>query len=127
MTVNHNTPAFGPAGLHTELSHLHELLHQWLNITDGEVKPNAKSIKRKSRRIKTDKDLNLDLTKNDFKDSVDKLHVPCMILPWPISFKISTLWRGARQRFAPFTVQQMLGEKILEAFYKSRKNWRKYR
>ena len=42
VTVSHNTPAFGPAGLHTELSHLHELLHQWLNITDGEVKTKRK-------------------------------------------------------------------------------------
>ncbi|MEN9465351.1 MAG: hypothetical protein RL217_1532 [Pseudomonadota bacterium] len=127
VTISHSTPAFGPAGLHTQLTALHELLHQWLHITDGEVKNQTqKSIKEKAAELKLDKDLNLDLTKNDFKDSVDQLHVhlhDIALANQPLGLARFGVPSDSDLRL--FTVQQMLGEKFLEAFYKSRKNWPK--
>src|SRR5690606_16447692 len=66
VTVSHNTPAFGPAGLHTELTHLHELLHQWLHITEGEVRNQTEiSIKAKAAELNLDNDLGLDLANSE--------------------------------------------------------------
>ncbi|MFY9180193.1 MAG: cobaltochelatase subunit CobN, partial [Venatoribacter sp.] len=76
VTISHHTPAFGPAGLHTELTALHELLHQWLNITEGEVKAQTQqSVISKAQELNLDKDLNLDLASHDFADSVNQLHM----------------------------------------------------
>ena len=38
VIVSHQTPPFRPAGLHDELTALHDLLHQWLGQIEGAVK-----------------------------------------------------------------------------------------
>lgn len=36
--VSHQTPPFAPGGLHAALTHMHDLLHQWLAQDEGAVK-----------------------------------------------------------------------------------------
>ncbi|MFZ2289289.1 MAG: cobaltochelatase subunit CobN [Halopseudomonas yangmingensis] len=38
VTISHNTPAFSPAGLHGTLVEIHDLLHDWMQMTEGEVR-----------------------------------------------------------------------------------------
>ena len=38
VTISHQTPPFKPAGLYQQLTHLHDLLHQWLAQEEGAVK-----------------------------------------------------------------------------------------
>ena len=38
VTITHQTPPFAPGGLHEALTHIHDLLHQWLAQDEGAVK-----------------------------------------------------------------------------------------
>lgn len=41
VVISHQTPAFGPAGLYAELTHLHELMHAYQMLDSGPVKDKA--------------------------------------------------------------------------------------
>lgn len=41
IVISHQTPAFGPAGLYAELTHLHELMHTYQMLDSGPVKVKA--------------------------------------------------------------------------------------
>lgn len=129
VTISHNTPAFGPAGLHTELTHLHELLHQWLHITEGEVRNQTEmSIKAKAAELNLDKDLGLDLANSEvtkhFAKIVEQLHIhlhDIALANQPLGLARFGVPSDSDLRL--FTVQQMLGNDLLEAFYHSRNDW----
>lgn len=117
VTISHNTPSFGPAGLHNELTELHELLHQWGNLTDGEVKNQvAKRITDASAALNLDKDLGLDLDHNDFSDTVAQLHLhlhDIALAHQPLG--LAHFGSAAEDDLRLFTVQQMLGEPLITA------------
>src|SRR5690554_3304339 len=117
VTISHNTPSFGPAGLHGELTELHDLLHQWNNLTKGEVRKQISSrIKQKAAALNLDKDLALDLDNNDFSDTVDQLHLhlhDIALANQPLG--LAHFGSAAEDDLRLFTVQQMLGLPLLEA------------
>lgn len=125
VTISHNTPAFGPAGLHTELNSLHELLHQWFNLTEGEVKNQTElSIKRQAAELHLDKDLGIDLTAQDFTTTTEQLHLhlhDLALAHQPLGLARFGVAHDADLRL--FTVQQMLGKELLTALFQSRNDW----
>ena len=78
VTISHHTPAFGPAGLHGELNQLHDLLHTWETMTEGEVRnATAQRIVELTAELNIDKDLALDLDsmQANLAGLVDALHL----------------------------------------------------
>ncbi|TDQ36522.1 cobaltochelatase subunit CobN [Thiopseudomonas denitrificans] len=121
VTVSHHTPSFGPAGLHGELNQLHELLHQWQSMTDGEVRnATATRIIDLTAELNIDKDLALDLTtaENNLAQLTDTLHLhlhDLALQQQPLG--LAHFGQPAETDLRLFTVQQMLGMPLLEALF----------
>ncbi|MBF6621946.1 MAG: cobaltochelatase subunit CobN [Pseudomonas stutzeri] len=119
VTISHNTPSFGPAGLHGQLNELHDLLHQWLNMTEGEVRSaTAARIQELTGELKIDKDMALDMSaiNDDFSAFVDALHVQLHDLALeqqPLG--LARFGVPADSDLRLLTVQQMLGKPLLAA------------
>ncbi len=119
VTISHNTPSFGPAGLHGQLNELHELLHVWLGMTEGEVRnATAKQIRTLSEVLKLDKDIASAGIRDteDFKRLVDQLHVQLHDLALenqPLG--LVRFGVPAESDLRLLTVQQMLGQPLLTA------------
>jgi cobaltochelatase CobN len=119
VIVSHNTPPFAPAGLHGDINRLHDLLHNWLNMDEGEVKAatrrdlTAAAIKENLHR-----DMGWDEARlnADFRGFVDALHVHLHDLALhnqPLG--LATFGRPAEDDLRLFTVMQMLGKPLLAA------------
>lgn len=119
VTISHNTPSFGPAGLHGQLNELHDLLHQWLSMTEGEVRSaTAARIQELTGELKIDKDMALDMSaiNDDFSAFVDALHVQLHDLALeqqPLG--LARFGVPADSDLRLLTVQQMLGKPLLAA------------
>lgn len=119
VTISHNTPSFGPAGLHGQLNELHDLLHEWLSMTEGEVRSaTAARIQEMTGELKIDKDMALDMAaiNDDFNAFVDALHVQLHDLALeqqPLG--LARFGVPADSDLRLLTVQQMLGKPLLAA------------
>ncbi|CBL46182.1 Predicted CobN/magnesium chelatase [gamma proteobacterium HdN1] len=119
--ISHNTPSFGPAGLHNDLNKLHDLLHTWTNMTEGEVRSEtAEHILKLAVELKLDKDLGIDLVKEkqDFTHLVDTLHIhlhELALQQQPLG--LARFGVAAETDLRLLTVQQMLGKPLLQALF----------
>ncbi|WP_213663528.1 cobaltochelatase subunit CobN [Stutzerimonas stutzeri] len=119
VTISHNTPSFGPAGLHGQLNELHDLLHQWLSMTEGEVRSaTAARIRELTTQLKIDKDMALDTAAIDsaFSAFVESLHVllhDLALEQQPLG--LARFGVPADSDLRLLTVQQMLGKPLLAA------------
>ncbi|WP_300288855.1 cobaltochelatase subunit CobN [Nitrosomonas sp.] len=76
-TISYQTPPFSPAGLHTTLNELHDLLHQWQMQELGAVKDNTRlQLIDKVIAENIDKDLDWSRTRieDDFPAFIEELH-----------------------------------------------------
>src|SRR5690606_3184663 len=114
VTISHNTPSFGPAGLHGPLNELHDLLHQWLSMTEGEVRSaTAARIRALTTELKIDKDMAIDTAAidSDLSAFVESLHVQLHDLALeqqPLG--LARFGVPADRDLRLLTVQQMLGK-----------------
>lgn len=121
VNISHHTPSFGPAGLHGELNELHDLLHQWQSMTEGEVRnATAARIVEMTAELKIDKDLALDLdtASQNLAALVDTLHLhlhDLALQQQPLG--LAHFGQPAEDDLRLFTVQQMLGKPLLEALF----------
>ncbi|MDT4787374.1 Aerobic cobaltochelatase subunit CobN [compost metagenome] len=121
VTISHATPTFSPAGLHGEINQLHELLHQWLNMSEGEVRnKNAERIRSLAGELNVGKDMGWaepDIAAN-FPAFVDALHVHLHELAlYQQPLGLATFGRTADEDLRLFTVMQMLGKPLLAALH----------
>ncbi len=77
VIISHQTPPFRPAGLHDELTQMHDLLHQWQGQIDGSVREQIKAdLLRKvaSAHIATDLGWSQQRAGSEFPAFIDVLH-----------------------------------------------------
>jgi cobaltochelatase CobN len=119
VTISHSTPSFSSAGLHGEITQVHELLHTWLNMEDGEVRAkNAQAIRELVARLNLDKDMGWDgaAIDRDFKGFVDALHVHLHDLAlYQQPQGLASFGTPAEADLRLLTVMQMLGKPLLAA------------
>ena len=75
--VSHQTPPFAPGGLHEALTHMHDLLHQWLAQDEGAVKERIAAdllAAAQKERVIADLGLTLPQVQADFGGFVTTLH-----------------------------------------------------
>src|SRR5690606_27017447 len=119
LILSHNTPSFGPAGLHGRLNELHDLLHQWLTMTPGEVRSaTAARIRALAGELKLDLDLGVELSAPglDMQALVDDLHLhlhDLALQQQPLGLARFGVPADSDLRLS--TVQQMLGKPLLQA------------
>ncbi|PWC35409.1 cobaltochelatase subunit CobN [Azospirillum sp. TSO22-1] len=119
VTVSHATPSFAPAGLHGDINRLHDMLHSWLNMDDGEVKTKtAADLRALVVELKIDKDMGIDtaVIDRDFRAFVDSLHNhlhDLALQQQPLGLAVFGQPADADLRL--FTVMQMLGRPLLNA------------
>ncbi|MDP3743766.1 MAG: cobaltochelatase subunit CobN [Methylotenera sp.] len=121
--ISHATPPFAPAGLHGEINRLHDLLHTWLNMTEGEVRDKTRdAVIRVTLENKIDRDMAWDSGKDgariraNFKEFADALHIQLHDLALanqPLG--LATFGLPAESDLRLFTVMQMLGNPLLAA------------
>ncbi|WP_236032961.1 cobaltochelatase subunit CobN [Pseudomonas schmalbachii] len=121
VTISHATPTFSPAGLHGEINQLHDLLHQWLNMSEGEVRnKSAEQIRSLADGLNVGKDMGWDAAAvaRDFPAFVDALHVHLHELAlYQQPLGLATFGRAADEDLRLFTVMQMLGKPLLAALH----------
>ena len=119
VTISHATPSFAPAGLHGEINRLHDMLHGWMNMDDGEVKAKtAADLRALVIELKIDKDMGVDpaAIDRDFRAFVDSLHThlhDLALQQQPLGLAVFGQPADADLRL--FTVMQMLGRPLLTA------------
>lgn len=119
VTISHATPSFGPAGLHGDITRLHDLLHTWLSMDEGEVRAKtAAEIRAQASRLTLDKDMGLtpEAIERDFRHFVDALHThlhELALAQQPIG--LAHFGQPAAPDDRLFTVMQMLGKPLLTA------------
>lgn len=117
--ISHATPPFAPAGLHGEINRLHDLLHAWLNMTEGEVRDKTRDeIVRVTLANKIDRDMAWEPARirADFREFADALHIQLHDLALanqPLGLAVFGL--PAESDLRLFTVMQMLGKPLLAA------------
>jgi len=117
--ISHATPPFAPAGLHGEINRLHDLLHAWLNMTEGEVRDKTRDeIIRVTVHNKIDRDMAWAPARirDEFKDFADALHIQLHDLALanqPLG--LATFGLPAESDHRLSTVMQMLGKHFLAA------------
>lgn len=119
VTISHGTPAFAPAGLHGEINWLHDLVHAWLNMDEGEVKAEtAAAIRATVVNEHLDRDMGWasDAIEREFRTFADALHVhlhDLALQQQPLG--LATFGRPLDDDLRLFTVMQMLGRPLLDA------------
>ncbi len=117
--VSHQTPPFRPAGLHEALTTIHDLLHGWLNQTDGAVKERYKAdllAAVKKERIERDMGWTMERAAAEFPAFVDALHDHLHELAemaQPLG--LHTFGRAPDEKHRLATVMLMLGKPFWEA------------
>ncbi len=117
--ISHATPPFAPAGLHGEINRLHDLLHTWLNMTEGEVRDKTRDeIIQVAAQNKIDRDMAWEPSRihDNFKAFADALHIQLHDLALanqPLG--LATFGLPAEADLRLFTVMQMLGKPFIAA------------
>ncbi len=74
VSLSHLTPPFSPAGLHDELVELHDMMHQYKEMTDGRTKEKTKEqMIQMTQELSFDKELDANSSK-DFPKFLNELH-----------------------------------------------------
>ncbi|MBA3997936.1 MAG: cobaltochelatase subunit CobN [Candidatus Accumulibacter sp.] len=119
VTVTHQTPPFAPAGLHTTLSTIHDLLHAWIAQDDGAVKRKiAADLKAAVQKERIDKDMGWTAARmdQDFRAFVDELHIHLHELAQTAQpLGLHTFGTAPREAHRYGTVLLMLGKPYWEA------------
>lgn len=119
VTISHATPSFSAAGLHGEINALHDTLHTWLNMEEGEVRAkNAQQIRSQVAELKLDKDMGWDSAAmdKDFKGFLDALHIHLHELAlYQQPLGLASFGQPAESDLRLSTVMQMLGKPLLAA------------
>lgn len=117
--ISHSTPPFAPAGLHGEINRLHDLLHAWLNMTEGEVRDKTRDeIVRVTLENRIDRDMAWEPARirGNFREFADALHIQLHDLALanqPLGLAVFGL--PAESDLRLFTVMQMLGKPLIAA------------
>lgn len=118
VIVSHNTPSFAPAGLHGEINRLHDLVHNWLSMDEGEVKLKIKEdVVASVIAENMHRDMGWDeaRVRADFRAFADALHLHLHELALhnqPLG--LATFGQPAEEDLRLFTVMQMLGKPLLQ-------------
>ena len=119
VTVSHATPPFSPAGLHGDINRLHDLLHTWLQMEEGDVKAQtAADIRALALTLNVEKDMGWGeaAMTADFGGFADALHVHLHDLAlYQQPLGLARFGVPAEEELRLFTVMQMLGRPFLEA------------
>ncbi len=115
VSLSHLTPPFSPAGLHDELVDLHELMHQYNDMTDGVTRENTKKeIIKLTVAQSFDKEISAN-SSEDFKIYLEELHEYMDELAnanQPLG--LHTYGEILNEKYATLTVMQMLGSAYIK-------------
>uniref|UniRef100_UPI0033429493 cobaltochelatase subunit CobN n=1 Tax=Castellaniella defragrans TaxID=75697 RepID=UPI0033429493 len=114
VIVSHQTPPFRPAGMHDELTAMHDLLHQWLTQDEGAVREQLRSDLL-ARTAAANIDLDMGWTRErageDFAGFVDALHAHLHELAQTAQpLGLHALGRAPQPEHRLATVMLMLGQ-----------------
>ncbi|HET9049152.1 MAG TPA: cobaltochelatase subunit CobN [Chiayiivirga sp.] len=119
VIISHQTPPFRPAGLHDDLTAMHDLLHQWQNQIEGEVREQLKKdlmAKVASNHIDLDMGWDGARASKEFPAFIDALHTHLHDLAQtaqPLGLHTLGIAPETEHRLA--TVLLMLGKPYIEA------------
>ena len=117
--ISHATPPFAPAGLHGEINHMHDLLHAWFNMTEGEVRDKTRDeVIRLALENRMERDMAWEPARlrGNFREFADALHVQLHDLALanqPLG--LAVFGSPAESDLRLFTVMQMLGKPLIAA------------
>ncbi len=119
VIVSHQTPTFKPAGLHAELTRLHDLLHAWIAQDEGAVKERLRAellAAAAAQRIDRDMGWTAGEAAGDFPRFVDALHAQLHELAETVQpLGLHTFGRAPQDGHRLATVLLMLGRPFWEA------------
>ena len=119
VIVSHQTPPFAPAGLHDDLTHIHDLLHAWLAQDEGAVKERQRAdLLAAVRKQRIDKDMGWDAraVAERFPAFIDALHTHLHELAQTAQPQgLHTFGAAPREAHRLGTVLLMLGQPFWEA------------
>lgn len=114
LTVSHQTPSFRPAGLHTELNEMHDLLHQYLQQDDGGVKAAlARDLLRRGERQHLFEDMGWTRRRAEagFPQWLDALHAHLHQLAAQLQpYGLHAFGQSKADTLRLYTVMTMLGD-----------------
>jgi len=113
VIVGHQTPPFRPAGLHTDLTALHDQLHAWLQQDDGAVKDAQRAgilARSASLHVLEDMGWTADRARADFAGYLDALHTHLHDLGTTLQpYGLHTFGQSQEPGLRLFTAMAMLG------------------
>ncbi|HRO58199.1 MAG TPA: cobaltochelatase subunit CobN, partial [Burkholderiaceae bacterium] len=119
VIVNHQTPPFKPAGLHEEITKIHDLLHAWLAQDEGAVKERIQAdllsaVAKGS--MHTDMGWTLERAETQFAGFIEQLHNHLHeIAETAQPLGLHTFGKAPEERHRLATVLLMLGRPFWEA------------
>lgn len=123
VNITHQTPPFAPAGLHSTLNDIHDLLHDWQRQDEGVVKEKiAVDLLKRVKKERIDKDMGWDERRiaADLRGFVDELHSHLHELAQTAQpLGLHTLGTAPAEKFRLGTVLLMLGKPFWEAAAKA--------
>lgn len=115
VIISHLTPPFSPAGLHDELVEIHDLMHQYSEMTEGSSKEKTKErLIKISQEQSFDKEIDANASE-DFEAYMDELHNYLEELAeenQPLG--MHTFSEELRKDHTILTIMQMLGSKYAD-------------
>ncbi len=119
VIVSHQTPPFRPAGMHDELTAMHDLLHQWLAQDEGAVREQIRSdllARVAEANIDLDMGWTRERAREDFTGFADALHAHLHELARTAQpLGLHTLGRAPLPEHRLATVMLMLGQEFRDA------------
>lgn len=111
--VSHQTPSFRPAGLHTELNAMHDLLHQYLQQDEGGVKDVLRrDLLKKGAALHLFEDMGITRAQAEanFADWLNKLHDHLHALAAQLQpYGLHSFGESKGDELRLYTVMTMLG------------------
>ncbi len=120
VIVSHQTPPFAPAGLQEDLRNLHQLIHEYAQLSEGQVQDEAA---RNIRAVVADNRIAADMgwddarIKDDFSGFMSALHDHLHFLAESaVPLGLHSFGRAADPDHRLVTVMQQLGDSYLSRF-----------
>lgn len=119
VIISHQTPAFRPAGMHDDLTVMHDLVHKWFNQDQGSVRDEIRNdLLEQITKSGLDKDMgwSADSIQHKFPEFLDELHVYLHELAQTAQpLGLHALGRAPQQEHRLSTVLMMLGQPFWDA------------
>lgn len=119
VIISHQTPPFKPAGLHAEITAIHDLLHAWLGQDDGAVKERIRADLLDAvvaNRMHSDMGWSLEQAQDEFPAFIEQLHNYLHELAETAQpLGLHTLGKAPQTEHRLATVMLMLGQPFWEA------------